>query len=291
MATEHLMKGMTAEDLPNGIRFVRLHYSADPEKTEDWAAKERSTEADPRNWDKQMEMRRVVTEGMPVFPRYVDRTHCPEVGWHRYFDLTPGALLLGGWDAGQTLNPAFILLEFVPNPLRIRALLEVVSTGGETMEEFAPRVTEKLDQVYPGVLRQITHKGDPTIETRSGPTGVTARQVARKYGFEILPSTNDWTKRSSAVAHILSIEGAYEINGLGCPVLRRGFQGQYKYQTSKQGDSMGAGAVLLSPLKNAYSHIQDAHQYPCIDIYDQIKPGGGSWASDPEFLKKLAGKA
>lgn len=279
------MRGMTAETLPTGIRFVRLHYSADPLKTPEWAERERAKEADPRNWDTQMEMRRVVTDGVPVFAGYCDKSHCPEIGWHKPFEAAEGSIFFGGWDAGTTLNPAFALLELQQPVMKIRALLEVVSLGGESMDEFAPRVTKALDDHYPNI--SVRHFGDPTIETQSGPNKVTARQVARKYGFEIHPSTNDWTKRSSAVSHILRQEGLFEINGLLCPVLRRGFEGQYKFKSSASGDAFGPGQVLLIPNKNAYSHVQDALQYPAVHLFDTLLPGGGGWAHDQTFLEQL----
>lgn len=284
---QNLMSGMTAETLPSGIRFVRLHYSADPLKTPEWAERERAKEADPRNWDTQMEMRRVVTDGLPVFSGYNDQRHCPSAGWNLPFEVTSMSSFFGGWDAGMTLNPAFILLELQQPMMRVRVLLEVVSTGGESMDAFAPRVAHALDQFYPSLASSVRHFGDPTIETRSGGDGGTARQVARKYGFDIEPSTNEWTKRSSAVAFLLRSEGLFEVNGFLCPVLRRGFQGQYKFQSSPLGDSSGPGQVLLSPLKNSYSHVQDALQYPSVFLYDLLKPGGGAWSSDAGFLERL----
>jgi hypothetical protein len=270
---EQLMKGMTAETLPSGIRFVRLHYSADPAKDQVWAEQERKKEADPRNWDTQMEMRRIVTDGYPVFPRFNEKQHVPVEGYDRHFRLDDSpCLYLGGWDAGQTLNPAFVLLEWRTNPVRVRALLEVVSIGGEDMDQFAPRVKETVDHIYPGLLPKVTHYADPTITTRSGSTGQTAQQIAKRYGFELIASTNDWTSRSTAVSHILAQEELFELCRHGCPTLYRGFLGQYRYMVSKSGDQVGAGVKLMSPVKNAYSHIQDGLQYPAMTIFDALVP-------------------
>lgn len=276
------MRGMTAETLASGIRFVRLHYSADPAKDQAWAEQERKKEADPRNWDTQMEMRRIVTDGYPVFPRFNEKQHVPVDGYDRHFalDAESPCLYLGGWDAGQTLNPAFVLLEWRTNPVRVRVLLEVVSTGGEDMDQFAPRVRKTVEDIYPGLLQSIKHKGDPTILTRSGSNGLTAQQVARKYGFEIIASTNDWTLRSTSVSHLLSLDNLLELNRHGCPTLYRGFLGQYRYMVSSTGDQVGPGVKLMNPIKNAYSHIQDALQYPAIDIYNALLPGGKrAWRS------------
>lgn len=292
MAITQVMRGMTKEVIPNGAMFVRLHYSADPEKNSDWKAIEEAKESDPRNWDVQMEMRDVVLDGYPVFARYMDSVHCPQSAWHHYLELTEGSHYFGGWDAGQTLSPAFLLKELTPDH-HVRDLLEVVSTVGESMEEFAPRVRKEVDEIYPGLLDVVRHYGDATIEQRSGTDKSTARQVARKYGFEIEPITNDWTKRQSAVAFLLKLglpeEPKYLVSGKGCPTLRRGFQGMYKFKLSSSSGSTtsGAGAVLVTPLKNAYSHVHDANQYASMPIFDMLKPGGGGWVTDQGFLDKL----
>jgi hypothetical protein len=274
-----IMKGVTAETLESGVRFMRVHYSADPEKDQEWAATERRKEADPRNWDTQMEMRRIITDGIPVYSRYSDAVHCPESGSRQYFELVPGSIYLGGWDAGQTLSPAFVLLEWQTNPVKVRALLEVTGAG-LSMEEFAPMVTEKITGVYPEIIKLIRHFGDPTIQTRSGSDKATAQQVARKYDFEIKASTNVWDKRKSAVDHLLLHDGLFEVNRFGCPVLHRGFLGMYKFEASARGEGSGAGQVLMTPLKNQYSHIQDALQYPAMEIFDALVPGGQrKWVS------------
>lgn len=275
---EQLMRGMTAESLPSGVRFVRLHYSADPLKNQEWAEAERKKEADPRNWDVQMEMRRVIVDGYPIFPRYSEKEHAPESGHNQYFPVNPRSesIFYGGWDAGQTLNPAFVLLEFALNPVKVRVLLEVVSLGGEDMGQFAPRVKQSIEDTYPQLLSLIKHFGDPTIQTRSGSDGLTAQQVAKRYGFDIQASTNQWEPRRTAVAHLLTEIGMFELCKHGCPVLHRGFIGQYRYKVSATGDKNGAGAVLMTPLKNAYSHVQDALQYPSIDIYKTLMPAGSS---------------
>ena len=284
-----LMRGMTAEDLA-GKRFIRLHYSADEEKTKAWAEEKRAAEADPRNWDKQMEMRRVVTDGIPVFARYNDAKHCPKYTYGDYLEPIKDSLYFMGWDAGQTLSPACLLRELTPD-LMVRDLLEVVSISGESMEEFAPRVQGDLEQHYPSILNSIRHHGDATIVTRSGPNKVTAQQVAARYGFDIKAETNDWSKRKSAVDFILNLglpdNPQYVVSAKGCPILRRGYQGMYKYKLGAQGDTQGAGVIVMQPYKNAYSHIQDAGQYCAMPIFDILKPkktGKGSFRSKGGYV-------
>lgn len=275
---DQLMRGMTAETLPSGVRFIRLHYSADPQKTQEWAEQERKKEADPRNWDVQMEMRRVVVDGYPIFPRFNDAQHAPENGHQQHFHVNPRSesIFYGGWDAGQTLNPAFVLLEFALNPAKVRVLQEVVSLGGEDMDQFAPRVKEAILDTYPLLLPIIKHFGDPTIATRSGSDGLTAQEVAQKYDFSIQPSTNMWEPRRTAVSHLLMEQGMFELCKHACPVLHRGFLGMYRYKVASTGDRNGPGAVLMTPLKNAYSHVQDALQYPAMEIYKKIMPADTS---------------
>lgn len=280
MAVIEVMQGMTKETIRNGALFVRLHYSADEEKDSAWAITGMNEESDPRNWEVQMEMRDVVIDGFPVYPRYVDKFHCPDSTHDVHLELVPGSFYFAGWDVGTTLVPAFVLNELTPT-LQIRSLLEVISIGGESMGKFAPRVRQELESVYPSIINQIRHFADPTVTTESGADGKTAKEVAMREGFDLTPSTNVWAVRHTAVSEVVALglpeHPRYMVSGRGCPTLRRGFQGFYKFEASKRGETDGPGAIVMVPLKNGYSHIHDANQYSLIPIYDVIKPkrGGG----------------
>ena len=214
-----------------------------------------------------MEMNENVYHGEAVFPEYRE-------SWHgllgdRPIDLIPGSAYIGGWDCGQTLHPAFVLLQITPLPFQIHALLEVIPPGPEPMEKFAPRVLSLLSRRLPTMWDEVRHFGDATVTTRSGSTGDTSQGIARKHGINIQPVSNEWQARYSAVTWALSDSidektPRFLIDGCHCPILREGFRGAYRFEDSPDGDGSGAGRILAMPLKNSYSHVHDALQYACL---------------------------
>lgn len=253
-----------------GAVYLRVHYSADPGKDAAWAAEERA-KSPRREWEREMEMNENVFDGEPVFADYEDSIHCPLDA--RAAPLQSRSLYVGGWDAGQTLSPAFVLLQVAPRACgyQISCLLEVVPPGPEPMETFAPRVGRALTQRLPGLWDEIEHWGDHTLVQRSGGDGRTAQLIAWQHGFRIKEASNEWNPRYSAVTWLLQrrideTTAGFLIDGLNCPVLREGFLGAYRYEESPRSDGAGAGRILAMPLKNAYSHVQDALQYAAMRV-------------------------
>jgi len=260
------MKGIAFGDCLNGALLMRIHYSADEEKDEVWAKAKRAKTPE-REWRREMELDETVHDGEPVFADYIDKFHCP---WDRTpLPLVKGATYIGGWDCGQTLIPAFVLLQITPRPWQVQAILEVVSPGAEPMETFAPRVMMALIKRLPGRWDEVEHWADQTVTTPSGANGETAQQNAKKKGFRLRPASNEWSGRYGGVTWMLADrldagEPRYIVDGFHCPVLRSGFQGAYKLDVTQQGDAVGPGRVLANkPLKDSFSHVHDGNQYAC----------------------------
>ena len=229
-----------------------------------------------REWDRDMEMREDVYDGQPVYDDYVDAIHCPKILRENSIPLSANAMYYGGWDAGQTLSPAFVLLQVTERPWQVHALLEVVSVGQQPMERFAQVVLQRLMKWHPGLWDQVKHFGDATIVTRSGSDGQSARDVAKRHGISIVPMSNQWAGRVSAVTWLLTRRldedmPGFWVSGKDCPVLRDGFLGGYQTTASPSGESSGPGMVLRAPLKNAFSHVHDALQYAAIQIRKDIE--------------------
>src|SRR5512142_974953 len=94
------------QDLPTGVRYLNLHYSADPEKDAEWARKARATFAGDREWQIEMEMQELNLEGKPVHPAYDPAIHAPEALRRQRIPLLPGSTYIAGHDCGTaSLNP------------------------------------------------------------------------------------------------------------------------------------------------------------------------------------------
>lgn len=263
--------GCEARVTAGGARYLRIHYSADPPKRDPAWAPEMRAGVGIREWRREMEMDENVYDGEPVYADYLDDVHCPGAAKQSLLPVVAGSVYFGGWDCGQTLQPAFVLLQVTPRPFQAMAILEVVSEGAMPMETFAPLVMQRLMRWHPGLWAEVRHHGDATVVQRSGSTGDSALAVALKHGVRIQPETNVWAARSSAVTWLLTRMVSEEapgffVSGLGCPVLRRGFLGAYRFKPHEQSQKDGAGTILLSPLKDEFSHVHDALQYAAVAV-------------------------
>jgi hypothetical protein len=250
----------------------------------------------PEDFEREILMKEDSYGGMAVFPTYDDSTHSAD-----YIDMQePGDwLYFGGWDCGQTLSPAFVLKRVNAATGRVQAVHERMSIGGESMDEFAPKVKSDLEELLgPEKFKEVKHYADATVETRNGSNKRTARDEAREFGMDLHPISNVWEGRKSAVTWLLghtttAEETGFVISRKACPILRKGFQGAYKYKLSASGDMKGPGAVILKPDKNSYSHMADANQYVDVAIRALLSrdiPQGsikrGSWV-DPVAPRQI----
>lgn len=296
------MQGFAAKDLPSGTRFLAMHYTADEEKRGMWATEKRKG-VPVREWDQQMELREDVWDGEPVFADYSDSLHCPGIlrqsptgqtwaeaivagrldsKWRDYWDklIVPGSTYYGGWDCGATLSPAFSLTQMAPRNMgyQMITMFEVVPEEGKAMpmETFAPMVQQILMKWHPGLWDIVSHHGDATVDQRSGTRGETAGDVARRHGINIKGETNIEGVRLSAVTRILTrmiSERApgWFLCGVGCPTLRAGFQGAYRFRPHPQSEKNGAGYIPQKPVKDSYSHPQDSFQAAAIAMNRFLK--------------------
>jgi hypothetical protein len=68
-------QGMLFRRSASGAAVVRVHYSADPAKRGDWAARERATYARKANWDLEMEIKYDAKSGTLVYPEFDPSVH------------------------------------------------------------------------------------------------------------------------------------------------------------------------------------------------------------------------
>lgn len=255
------------------MKYVNLHYSADDEKDEAWAqaAKEGIPE---REWLVEYEMSELTIEGQPVYSAFDSKVHLPE-RFTKGFPLVPGSTYFAGWDCGTTLNPAFVLLQITPKPWQVHCLVEIKPKVPMAMEQFAPIVANTLARDFSGILLgNIVHAADESGKSRQGATGLSAFDVARKHGFHLIPISNQWARRRGAVDRLLGewIDDKtprFVIARNRCPILVQGFEGAYRLRQV----STGINALYGEPVKDVFSHPQDALQYAavlaCIHLDDR----------------------
>lgn len=273
---EEAMTGCVATDTAAGYRYLRMHYSCDPEKDASWAASV-SLGVPKREWAREMELDEDVYDGEPVYADWHEPTHCPSAFKRGPIPIINGSTYFGGWDVGQTLIPAFALLQVTPLK-QVHCILEVVSKGGEPMEVFAPRVMQALIKRLPGSWDEVYHGADATVRQRNGVDGRTAQEEAKRHGFHLKSVSNEWQSRYGAVTWLLRDMIDEEcprffLDGVNCPVLRQAFSGAYKYEEIAKGDNAGPGRVLAMPLKNSFSHVSDALQYASVLARKYVQAG------------------
>ena len=264
--------------LDGGGIYARMHYTIDPSKKDaEWIAQGKKTQG-LKWWMQQMEMKEDVYDGEPIFPSppFMERHHVPAYYRENLMPTVPGSEYLGCWDCGMTHQPAFALAQITPFK-QVQWMLEVLPERPMAMSLFAPIVRQALINFLPFQRGLIIHFGDPTGGTKSGSEGHSAFEIARGHGFHIRPAEQNPTYREDAVVWGLEDwivqEGPEETwvprvlyCEKGCPVLVAGMKGAYCRQLQATSPTIGPGMrAKPKPLKNWFSHVNDAHQYGMVE--------------------------
>jgi hypothetical protein len=270
------LPGLFRKTLPSGVRYLNLHYSADPDKDADWVARERATMAE-REWQIEMEMAELNLEGKPVHPSYVPGMHAPLVWRQRGIPLIPGSKYVAGHDCGTaSLNPASVLLQITPPPHQVQLIGEVVAAPGTSFDVYAPAFVNWLAAEFPALrLTDMIHAGDETARARSGINGNTAQEVARRVGFEIQLVSNRWADRRGAVDRMLSTMidetlPKFILSASACPVCHAALGGAYRLRQVTE----GSNALFGEPRKDRYSNPMDALQYAALTAWEVLAGEG-----------------
>ena len=196
-----------------------------------------------------------IQEGKPVY----GSTYNDEIHVAKELEYIQGANLYVGVDFG--LTPAAVIGQ--KNAIgQLLALEEFITPQGETcpLPQFAQALYSHLQVHYPGL--QVYLYGDPAGGFRDQ-QGKTAFDIFRQYNLVVHPApTNKIELRREAVLQpmLRMIDGqpGFLLNAAKCKMLRRGFNGGYKY---KRINVSGEAKYALEPDKNSFSHVHDAWQY------------------------------
>lgn len=203
-----------------------------------------------------------VHDGKPVYPEWNDGLHVKEI------QPIPGVPLRIGFDFG--LTPAAIITQ---NDSRGRLLVldELCGTDIGIRGFLDDVLLPQLSLVYPDWLREkdkmIVCVGDPAGKQRAQSDEKTCFQEIEASGLKIeAADTNGFLARRDSVAWFLSrlSDGKPSlILDPCCGLLRKGFNGGYKYRRIQV---IGEERYTEEPMKNGYSHPHDALQYAALKV-------------------------
>lgn len=205
-----------------------------------------------------------VHNGKPVYPEWNDTLHVKairplqgvtlDIGMD--FGLTPAAIIVQRDARGRLL----VLDELCGEDMAIRQFLQDV-------------LIPQLTSVYPEWWEKRKAK-EPMIRVFGDPAGNQKAQTDERSCFDEVRAaglsvraakTNAYLPRRGAVAWFLSkLSGGQPTLLLDpcCAVLRKGFNGGYKYRRIQV---TGEERYTDEPMKNAYSHPHDALQYVALE--------------------------
>ena len=217
-----------------------------------------------------------VQDGKPVFPEYLDETHCSDQA-----EYIPGAKVYRGWDFG--LTPACVLTHLTASGRWI--IFDELVADNVGIERFSERVLQRMGELYPGATCEDI--GDPAGEQRAQTDEKTCFQILQAKGILIGAGAQDLAMRLESVRKPLGTladgKPSFALHPR-CETLRRGFLGRYRYarmQTS-------AERYTDRPEKNAYSHPHDALQYVATRLFGQ---GLRTYHQPPERRERYGRKA
>lgn len=279
---------------------TEIHISAAPGVTEEQYLEARAslpTDEARRIYDREVGMNDAIFDGVPVFPEYdvlrhtilTGRIQTNERGFVK--NLTPGSYNIIGYDCG--LTPAAIFLQVIPEIYQVHAVWEMQAFRANATT-FAPLVGNQL-RLMPEFINP-THACDPAGFSQDQSTGLSVADVFwSQQHIRMIKGVQAPEIRRNAVSWLLTDmiderTPRFVIDKNRCPILCEGFEGAYRLREMLVGSGMAGESIYASePVKNQWSHLQDALQYAAVLIYQYIME-----MSDPtditERRERICGK-
>lgn len=216
-----------------------------------------------------------VHDGKPVYPEWNDTIHSKAI------NPIQGVPLDIGLDFG--LTPAAVITQ-VDSRGRLLVLDELCGEDMAIRQFLQDVLIPQLIKVYPAWWAGKDRNDTPMIRCFGDPAGNQKAQTDERTCFQEVKAaglrirgakTNGFVARRGAVAWYLNkLSGGQPALLLDpcCSVLRKGFNGGYKYRRIQV---TGEDRYTDEPMKNAYSHPHDALQYVALE-------SGGVQATMPQ---------
>jgi hypothetical protein len=198
-----------------------------------------------------------VQDGRPVYPEFREHQHV------KLFELNPKLPITIGIDFGNT--PAATIGQRSFTGIQ-RARWEVVSEHMGALQ-FSKVLRGFLNHTCANFnIESIT--GDPAGDSEAQTDLQVPFKIMAANGIDVKPAyTQDSTLRRESVAHkmteLIDGEAAWQVHPVGCPVLRAGTAGKYRYRRVQ---IVGSEQYHLKPDKNMHSHVCEAEQYRLIGM-------------------------
>jgi hypothetical protein len=228
----------------------------------------RSLETMPPNWRDSFLLGQpgyLEHEGDPVYKTsfnyqlHVSKSKLP-------FD--PNRALLTGWDINENGKYKAVVMGQIDNFGTLNILGEIV-TDSPGIDAFCKNFWGYVAEHFPGVTRML-HYADPAAwhESQTGdPSQNSAAKIMARNKIVARPGEQAFALRRDSVDQLLRklvTNGAPGIcfNNDTCQGLIKGMQGGYAYKLHDE----QSGRYSMTPIKNKFSHDQDALQYLCSMI-------------------------
>lgn len=271
------MQGVEIWENPkNKFTVLQLHYTADPEKRSALFKETIRSSMPIRQYQMEYELNWESWEGLPVYPDYDVTRHASKE------EIRPiiGLPLLIGFDFG--LTPAAIVCQLQGDCLVALQEFTAVNMGADRFSDIVINECRNKFPGWPDLKNQWLTFIDPSGQFRSDSDEGTCAKVLDSKGFQCIPGPVSWEERRSSVEYYISRfnkDGpCFKINLSKCPMLARGFSGGYRYNEK----NIEIAPSKVRPLKNEYSHVQDALQYVCSCIRNK-RHGNGMRIPSPSY--------
>lgn len=249
----------------NKFLVFELHYSADPTKRAEAYRDSLKSSMPLSNYLQEYELQWDTFVGTPVYRDFQERVHVSPVS----LEPEEGLPLLMGWDFG--LTPACIIAQLQGNQMVVLREFQEFNMG---TRRFAQQVIPQLRlqfQAWNDWKEDWVCFADPAGARREDSSEATSFKLLHdEFGLTLRPGAIDWESRKQSVEHFL-LQADRRGPGLlidpSCVHFIRGMGGGYRYPERVA----EVEPAKIRPIKDEFSHIQDAFQMICSAILQHTK--------------------
>ncbi|OGX19560.1 MAG: hypothetical protein A3K83_04470 [Omnitrophica WOR_2 bacterium RBG_13_44_8b] len=233
----------------NGFAVVKLHYSADENKSQEWADNIKKTYPTQDIWKQEMELDFTKSTNRRVYSEFKRELHIADV------KPVPYREIWRGWDFGYH-HPACVWAQ-VDSDDRLNVFAELL--GEEVIiNKFAEEVLAISKKMFPGY--DFKDAGDPAVRSKSDKNERTTSDILRTYGIRVQTRYLFIKEGVNLIRNLLlpKKDGFIKVKvSPNCKILLDGFLGEYAMDDEDMPEKDGY-----------YEHLQDALRYLVSILYN-----------------------